>query len=166
MRLSVFVWGMLLIAMFITLPATAFTNDKLDIEVDQAGSGMITINYTLSFFEDIAAWLNIVNPAKEIQKEIERSTGKTAVVLAASTDAAVFKVVDYATTERSGNTIIQTTPRLSFTEAENYLKNQWFSFLIGQDLSPAITTVRFADGSTETFTNVLEIPSIKHSMAI
>jgi len=62
---------------------------------------LITINYTLSFFDDIAAWLKIVDPAKEIQNEIERSTRKTAVVLEASTDAAVFKVADYATLERS-----------------------------------------------------------------
>ena len=127
---------------------------------------MITINYTLSFFDDIAAWLKIVDPAKEIQNEIERSTRKTAVVLEASTDAAVFKVADYATLERSGNTSTLTTHRISFTETENYLKNQWFSFLISQDLSPAVTTVRFSDGYIETIKNTLEIPPLTHNIKV
>lgn len=166
MKVSVLLSGILLAVLLIAPPATAFTNDKLDIQVDEMGSGMITINYTLSFFEDIAAWLNVINPANEIQKEIEKSTGKTAVVLTASSDAAVFKVADYATLQRSGDTLTQTTPRISFTEAENYLKNQWFSFLISQDLSPAVTTVRFSDGYIQTFDNVLEIPSITHSIKV
>ncbi len=154
--------GIVLLVALVIFPGSAFTLDTLQISVMNDGGADISLNYTLTFWEDIAVFFRVVDPAKEIQQSIEQSTGKTAQVEHANTRSAEFTVQEYATPLIAENTITQTTPRLDFTQADQYIKNQWWSFLVSQDLSPAISTIIFSDGYTRTFQDELEIPSITH----
>jgi hypothetical protein len=155
--------GILLILAVLITPGTAFTSKNLDINVDAEGSALISLDYELNIFEDIAVWLNIANPADAIKTAIESNTGRPTEVYSVTGNSAVFRVTQFATTSHADGTITQTTPQISFVQAEEALKGQWFSFLISKDLSPAITTVRFPDGYTQTYTEQLVIPTLTHT---
>jgi hypothetical protein len=154
----------LVLLVLLVAPGGAFTSKNLDIAVGADDTAMISLDYELNIFENIAVWLNIANPAQEIRNAIESNTGRSAEVYSVSGSAAVFRVGQFATSARADGTVTQTTPRISFAQAEEALKGQWFSFLISKDLSPATTTVRFSEGYSESFTEQLVIPSITHTM--
>ena len=158
--------GTLLVLAVLIVPGTAFTSKSLDINVDTEGSALISLDYELNIFEDIAVWLNIVDPAESIKNAIESNTGRPTEVYSVTGRSAVFRVAQFATTSQTDGKITQTTPQISFAQAEEALKGQWFSFLISKDLSPATTTVRFPDGYTQTYTEQLVIPTLTHTSQI
>jgi hypothetical protein len=164
MRVMMVLMETLLLVSLVVLPASAFTLDNLHISVLNEGQAEITLNYTLSWLEDIAVFFKVVDPAEEIQKTIEQSTGKTSQIEQVTSRSAVFIVEEYVTIEMAEGRITQTTPRLDFTQADQYLKNQWWSILVSQDLSPTTSTVLFSDGFLQTYTEVLEIPAITHTL--
>jgi hypothetical protein len=156
--------GVLLVLLaLLVAPGMAFTSKSLDIIVEPDDTATITLDYELNIFEDIAVWLNIADPAEEIRNAIESNTGRSTEVYSVSGRSAVFQVAQFATATRSEGTITQTTPQISFAQAEEALNGHWFSFLISKDLSPATTTVRFPDGYTQSYSEELVIPSLTHS---
>ncbi|MDD1674757.1 MAG: hypothetical protein LUQ13_03845 [Methanomicrobiales archaeon] len=165
MQRITFLGTLLVLAVLIT-PTSAFTSKSLDISVDAGGSALISLDYELNIFEDIAVWLNIANPADAIKNAIESNTDRPTEVYSVSGSSAVFRVTQFATTSHADGTITQTTPQISFVQAEEALKGQWFSFLISKDLSPTTTTVRFPDGYAQNYTEQLVIPSLTHTSQI
>ncbi len=105
----------------------------------------------------------MVDPAQELKKVLESNFHKPVQVIGVDSGSVHLSVDSFASvTSKDGKTTVR-TPALSFADGERILKTYWFAPLISVDLSPAVTTLRFPDGSKATFTDALEIPSQVHS---
>lgn len=147
----------------LSLPATAMSSESLDINVGQGGEADIQFRYSLDWYEYIAVYLRMVDPARELKKALESNFHKPVEVISVDSHTVRLSVESFASVnEKDGITTIR-TPGLSFAEGERILKTYWFAPLVRIDLSPALTTIRFPDGSVATFEDALEIPSLVRS---
>jgi hypothetical protein len=134
------------------------TSDTLDINIGQDGRADIQFTYSLNWLEYISVYLRMVEPAQELKKALESNFHKPVRVIAVDSGRVHLSVDSFASvTVNDGKTTVR-TPGLSFAEGERILRNYWFAPFIKIDLSPAVTTLRFPDGSVATFTDALEIP--------
>ena len=146
-----------------TLPAAAMTSETLDISIGEDGNADIRFTYSLNWIEYISVYLRMVDPAQELKKALESNFHKPVQVIGVDSGSVDLSVDSFASvTSKDGKTTVR-TPSLSFADGERILKTYWFAPLISVDLSPAVTTLRFPDGSKATFTDALEIPSQVHS---
>lgn len=145
------------------LPSAAMNSESLDISISQNGQAEIQFKYGLDWYEYIAVYLRMVDPALELKKALESNFHKPVEVISVNNHNVRLSVDSFASvTEKDGITTFR-TPGLSFAEGERILKTYWFAPLVNIDLSPAITTIRFPDGSVETFADALEIPPLVKS---
>ena len=145
------------------LPSAAMNSESLDISISQNGQAEIQFKYGLDWYEYIAVYLRMVDPALELKKALESNFHKPVEVISVNNHNVRLSVDSFASvTEKDGITTVR-TPGLSFAEGERILKTYWFAPLVNIDLSPAITTIRFPDGSVETFADALEIPPLVKS---
>ncbi len=56
------------------------------------------------------------------------------------------------------------TPGLSFGQAEDVLKNYWFSGFVHPDFSPTTTVIRFPDGYSVEYHDVDLVPPVTHTL--
>jgi hypothetical protein len=156
--------GIVMLITCLGQPAAAFTADSLDIQVRENGDTEVTFRYTLSWIEHIAVFLRIADPADELKKGLEGNSDNTVDVTEVTGNTASFLVIAFTSVRETQDSVVYTTPRLNFTEAEEILQEYWFAPLITTDLSPAVTTVTFPDGYTEQFGNLIEIPQVSHAI--
>jgi hypothetical protein len=153
------------ILLFCICPAQAFTAKTLDINVQGNGDAIITFDYALSWFENVAVFARIADPATELKSALESNYGKNVDVISTSGSEVKVLVHGFATRNTQGTAVTMTTPALSFQSAENVLKQYWFAPLINVDFSPDLTTVDFPDGYIAQYYNQIAIPQISHTMA-
>lgn len=146
----------------LSVPAQAMTAESLDIRIDGQGQALVTFDYSLSFFENLAIFLRVADPAKELKSALESNFAKPVQVISVSDGRAVIAVDNFASVRHEGGQTIIRTPGMSFSEAERILKSYWFAPLISTDFSPSVTTVTFPDGYRQLFYDQIEIPSITH----
>jgi hypothetical protein len=165
MKRSIALGGILVLVIWlIACPAQAFTAKTLDIAVQQNTDAVITFDYDLSWFENMAVFLRIADPGLELKKALEGNYKKPVVVTKADGRGSQVIVQGFASVKENNGTVTMKTPTLSFAEAESVLNQYWFAPLINPDFSPAVTRVRFPDGYAEEFANQLSIPAIQHRM--
>ena len=145
-------------------PAQAFTAKTLDIAVQANGDAIITFDYDLSWYENVAVFTRIANPNTELKKALENNFDASVDVLATSGSEAKVLVHGFASKNANNGSTTMTTPALSFQSAERVLKQYWFAPLISVDFSPEVTRVVFPDGYTETYYNQIALPQISHTM--
>ena len=158
----------LLIVALLAAPTSAVTMNLMDIQVEETGDAMVTIDYTLSFVEKIPVMLNLANPGEEIRKAIDENDPNNRVdLLSSDWESVVLQVTNYAKTYEGDipGTITQMTPKTDFSKAEETLNGYWFGPLIAIDLSPTVTQIGFADGYSEQFDNQLIILSVTHTFS-
>lgn len=155
------VLGLLVLA---AAPACAMTAENLEIDLDAGGNAMITFNYQLTWFEYMAVYLRLVDPAQELKSALESSFGKPVEVLSFSPGSVDLQVQHFAALVHNGNTTTMVTPQVSFAEGEALLKQYWFAPLISPDFSPSETVIRFPDGYSVTFGDALVIPAQRHAI--
>jgi len=166
MKRAIVLFGILIILFwFAAFPAQAFTAKNLDITVQENTDAVITFSYELSWFENIAVFLQITNPGAELQKALESSYGKPVVVTKADGSESRFMIQGFASKQERDGTVTLIAPALSFVEAERILNQYWFAPLISPDFSPAVTRVSFPDGYAEEFSNQISIPVIQHPLS-
>ena len=159
----------LLFMALLAVPASAVSMNLMDIQVEETGDAVVTIDYTLSFFEKIPVMLKLANPSEEIRKAIDENDPNNRVdLLSADWESVILQVTNYAKTYEgpTPGTITQMSPMTDFSKAEDTLNNYWFAPLIDIDLSPAVTKIMFADGYSEQFDNQLIIPSVTHTFSL
>lgn len=154
----------LLLVAGLTLPAGAFTADRLDVAIDETGAAVITFDYSLSWIESIAVFFKIADPSDEFKLALETFSGQSVESVALDDHEASFRVEHFAKISRSGNETTYTTPAIDLRDAEQALNSYWFAPLVQADFSPAVTTVTFPDGSVETLENVAEIPKVSRTI--
>ena len=145
-------------------PVQAFTAKNLDIAVQDSGDAIITFDYDLTWYEHAAVFMRIADPGRELKTALESSYGKPVMVTKADGGTSRLVVKGFASKQEHDNTVIMTTPALSFGEAEKILNQYWFARFITPDFSPEVTTVRFPDGYTEAFSNQISIPALDHTL--
>jgi len=148
-----------------TVPAQAFTADTLDITVQENGDAAITFTYQLNWFEYVVIFLRIADPAAQLQKMLQADLGRSVVVNSVSPGMISLDVQGFATLQENEPGTTYTTPALSFTAAERYLKQQWFSGMVSADFSPSVSTIRFPDGYYQQFYNQDYIPAVTHTVS-
>jgi hypothetical protein len=163
-RYALFPTGLLLIVLIIACPVQAFTAKSLDIVVQDNTDAVITFDYDLTWYENIAVFARITDPGIELKKALESNFNKPVEVVRADTGRSQFYVQGFASGQEHDGTVTLTTPALSFREAENILKQYWFAPIIHPDFSPDVTRIIFADGYVQTFSNQDRIPAVSHTL--
>lgn len=161
-RISLYLGIGLVILALCICPAQAFTAKSLDIVVQDNGDAIVTFDYDLSWYENVAVFTRIADPNTELKKAIERNFNTNVDVLATSGSEAKVLVHGLASSKTSDGSTTMTTPSLSFQSAERVLKQYWFAPLISVDFSPEVTRVVVPDGYTEQYENQITLPSISH----
>lgn len=156
--------GLLLIIFIVSCPVSAFTAKSLDITVHDSLDAAITFEYELTWFENVAVFSRMVDPAAELAKALRSEFKKTVDVTGVSGNQARFLVDGYATRSGKDDLVTLSTPPLSFTRADRALQQYWFAPLISPDFSPAVTRITFPDGYYEEFYNLESIPAVRHSI--
>jgi hypothetical protein len=154
--------SILLLTFVVITPVLGFTADSLEIEVQEEGGARIDFSYSLSWFERFAVFLQIADPAEEFTRAIEELTGQPVTISEVNMDSVVFSMDRFASVWNEDGARVFVTPSLRFPEAETALQQYWFAPLVQADLSPAVTTLRFPDGSIEIWTDQENIPSVTH----
>ncbi|HUU74800.1 MAG TPA: hypothetical protein VMW63_01790 [Methanoregulaceae archaeon] len=154
--------ALIIVLCMVSVPSQAMTAEYLEIRVDDEGEAQITFDYSLSLFENIAVFLRIADPAKELKSALESNSGKSVRVISISNGRVVMAVDDFAHVRHTGGRTIIRTPGMSFKEAEQILKGYWFAPLISIDFSPSVTRIVFPDGYTQVYYDQIEIAPITH----
>jgi len=159
--------GILILILAISVcPVQAFTAKSLDIVLQDNGDALITFDYDLSWYENVAVFAQITNPGNELKRALEANFGKKVDVITTTGKQSQVLVQGFASRSVKDNLVTMVTPALSFDSAEKILKQYWFAPLINVDFSPAVTRVIFPDGYIETFNNQIAIPKIDHNLRI
>jgi hypothetical protein len=145
-------------------PAGAFTADTFTIDIAESGDAEMTFEYSLSWIEYIAVYLQITDPTEELTNALSTYSERPAKVISTSDNTLIIQIFGFADSVATESGTAYTTPMLSFVKAQQVLDGYWFAPLLNPDFSPAITTVRFPDGSETVYTNQLELPGITHEV--
>lgn len=164
MKRTVLVASILLLAVILlTGPAGAFTAKTLDIAVQENADAVITFDYELSWVENIAVFMRIADPARELQAALESNYNRPVTVLSTDAGRAQMLATGFASRSEKDGAVTYRTPALSFTRAEKILNGYWFAPFISPDFSPEVTRVAFPDGYAETFSDQISIPAVSHT---
>jgi hypothetical protein len=151
---------LIMVAILAVAPGQAFVAKELRISLDDQGNAEIQFDYSLSFLENVAIFLRIADPGKELKSALESNLHKTVEIESVGNTQARFMVEQFATVREENGEQVMRTPALSFETAEQALKHYWFAPLVKADFSPDLTIVRFPDGSQDVFYDSTGIPSL------
>ena len=145
----------------IVVPASAFTAEKLVINVMDNGDAQVTFDYELSWPELIS--FSLV-PQKEqiIQSAIKsKFTAATVDTISVSTTGTGLAIRNFAQRSDSAGVITYKTPAISFMIAKDLLNNYpLIANTISPDFSPEETIVKFPGGRQYTYHEASGIPAI------
>ena len=153
-----------MVAILAVSPGQAFVAKELQVSLDDQGDAEIQFDYSLSFLENVAIFLRIADPGRELKSALEANLHKTVDIESVGNSQATFMVEQFATLREEDGRTIMKTPGLSFTSAEQALKSYWFAPLVNPDFSPDLTVVTFPDGYQEVFYDSTEIPPLSREL--
>jgi hypothetical protein len=147
------------------LPASALTSDALNVAVvTDAGDAEVDFRFTLAWYEHIAVWLNLMNPADTMKEALAGYSDKEVDVLSVTDSSTSMQVYGFARVEAAENATLYRTPEMRFADSEAIAARYWFGPLLDIDTTPTLTTVTFPDGYNETFADAQVIPPIEHTV--
>jgi len=157
--------ALLLLLAAAVLPASALTSDALDIiVVNETGDAEVDFQFTLTWYERVAVWLNLMNPADMMKEALSTYSDKEVDVLSVTDSSTSMLVYGFARVEAADNATLYRTPEMRFADSEAVATQYWFGPLLDIDTTPAQTTVTFPDGYNETFADAQTIPQIEHEV--
>jgi hypothetical protein len=146
-------------------PVSALTSDALDITVvNETGDATVDFTFSLTWYERVAVWLNLMNPADTMKEALSTYSDKEVDVLSVNDASTSMLVYGFAGVEQGENATLYRTPELRFADSEAVAAQYWFGPLLDIDTTPALTTVTFPDGYNETFVDAQTIPPIEHEI--
>ena len=157
-RITVLV--LVMVAILTVSPGQAFVAKELRVSLDGQGNAEIQFDYSLSFLENVAIFLRIADPGRELKSALESNLHKTVEIESVGNSQARFRVEQFATLREENGTVVMRTPGLSFSSAEQVLKSYWFAPLVKADFSPDLTVVQFPDGYQDVFYDATGIPPL------
>jgi hypothetical protein len=120
--------------------------------------------YSLSWFDTVFVFLRIVDPARQLEQELETYSGKEVVVQSVTDNSATLRILDYASVHEEDGKKTYKTPSLVFREAGQIAQKYWWANFIAADFRPATTLVTFPDGHEEFFQDAPAIPVITRTI--
>ena len=141
-------------------PVSAFRAERLDIHVLPGGNADVQFDYSLSWFERVAVFLRVVDPAQQLEQELEAYSGTDVQVQAVTDSSAILHITGYASVTYADGKMIYQTPVLQFHDAKEIARHYWWANIVTVDFRPDITTVTFPDGYSENFAYAAKIPGI------
>jgi hypothetical protein len=154
---------LLVLGILATTPAAALQARHLDIIVDRNGDATVTFEYTLSWIEQVLAFLGAVNPDRDLERIFAATTGGPIETLSAGMGATTFSVKGFATvTENAPGGTYDTLP-LNLSWGQAGYESSILAPLLEPDFSPDVTVVRFPDAYSRTFRDQFLIPNITHT---
>jgi hypothetical protein len=157
--------GCICVLALAVMPAQALTAKALTINLDQNGNAQVDFQYDLSFTEQIAVFTNVANPSAELKNALENNLNRQVTVIKADSSSAEVIIPSFAAISQSNGTETMTTPGFSFANAQNDIRQYWWSSLVSVDLSPKVTTITFPDGYQAVYDNQISFPSVSHQIA-
>jgi hypothetical protein len=149
----------------LAVPAAAFSAERLDILVSENGDADVQFTYRLSWFEHAFVFLRVVDPAAQLEQELESYSGKDVVVQSVSASSATLRISTFAAVRENDGAVIYTTPELQFHDADDIAARHWWAHIVRVDFRPVLTTVTFPDGHTETLVNAAKVPVIVRAVS-
>jgi hypothetical protein len=156
--------ALLLLLAAAVLPASALTSDALEVAVNETGDAEVDFQFTLTWYERVAVWLNLISPADTMKEALSAYSDKEVDVLSVTDASTSMLVYGFARVEAAENATLYRTPELRFADSEAIAAQYWFGPLLDIDTTPAVTTITFPDGYFETFSDAQTIPSIEHQI--
>jgi hypothetical protein len=154
----------LMVAILAVSPGQAFVAKELQVTLDDQGNAEIQFDYSLSFLENVAIFLRIADPGRELKSALESNLHKTVDIESVGNSQARFRVEQFATLREEDGKVVMKTPGLSFASAEQALKSYWFAPLVNPDFSPDLTVVSFPDGYQAVFYDSTGIPPLSREL--
>ena len=151
-----------MLASVVVLPAGAFRADRLEITLLDNGSADIDFKYSLSWIEYAAIFLQIVDPAAELQSVLSHEFKSEVSVRSTSSSSTQLTVEKFVQFKEHEGTIMMTTPGISFARSKQIMARYWFAPLVNPDFSPSLIEMRFPDGYSQTWNDMNAIPSVTH----
>ena len=151
-----------MLASVVVLPAGAFRADRLEIVLLDNGTADIDFQYSLSWIEYAAIFLQIVDPAAELQSVLSREFKSEVSVRSTNSSSTQLTVEKFAKVREHEGTIMMTTPGISFAQSKQIMDRYWFAPLVNPDFSPSLIEIRFPDDFSETWNDMNAIPSVTH----
>lgn len=148
-------------ALFLAVPAQAFTADSLDITIDKNGDATAVFRFTLEGLIENAIPQSILE--EQLIKGLSSSSEPPTLISMDRSRATIILKKFASTYDNPQGTDYQTSS-MDFRKAEIALQNSAVSSVISADFSPATATLIFPDGYVRTFSDVESLPSITHTI--
>jgi hypothetical protein len=164
MKFRYLIIGALLILAFMAMPASAFTAQKLVIDVRDNGDADIQFNYQLTWPELIT--FSMIPQKEQIVRSAVNSkfpsTKMDAIRISTSSTGLTLKnFAKMSTSQKTPATTSYATPAVSFMMAGDLLNNYpLIAKAITPDFSPEETIVTFPGGKQYTYHDASGIPAI------
>ena len=162
MKYAPIIFGLLLMAGILAVPAAAFTINNLAVNITGNGDAEISVDYSLTWVERVVVFMRIAHPDQQLEQALESYSGKEVTVIQVSPAGTELFVEDFVLVDDGPEGTIYTTPSMDFSIAEQQAKGYWFSRFVNVDASPEVIVITFPDGYQEKFFNVAYIPSVTH----
>jgi hypothetical protein len=154
---------LVLLGILVSSPAAALEAGYLEIVVDHSGNATVTFEYTLSWAEQVLAFLGAIRPDRDLGKIFGAVSGGEVSEILAGGGSASFSVGGFAAVSGTSPNASYRTPVLNLSWAEAGWRVSFLSPLLSPDFSPAVTVIRFPDAYSVTFRDELMIPNITHT---
>lgn len=152
---------LLCMALFLSVPAQAFTADSLDITIDKNGDATAVFRFTLEGLIENAIPQSVLE--EQLMKGLSSGSEPPTLVSMDRSHATII-MKKFANRYDSPQGTDYQTSSMDFRKAEIALQNSAVSSVISADFSPATATLIFSDGYVRSFTDVESLPSITHTI--
>lgn len=150
---------MLISALLITGPVSAFTANSLEINVDKNGDAIASFRFTLE------GMLENAIPQSMLQEELMKglsTSSEPPELISMDRSGATIRMKKFADTSDVPTGTEYRTASMNFKKAEIALQNSALSSVVTADFSPTTIKVTFPDNYARSFDNADVLPSITH----
>jgi len=162
MKYAPMIFGLLLMAGILAVPAAAFTINTLTLTVAENGDAEIAVDYSLTWVERFVVFMRIAHPDQQLERALEGYSGKEVTVTKVSPAGTELFLEKFVQVNDKPEGTMYTTPSMDFSTAEQEVRGYWFSRFVNVDASPEVTIITFPDGYQEKFYNMAYIPRVIH----
>lgn len=146
--------GLCLILALLFSQSQSFKVDRLEYFVSNNGNAFVVANYHLNLVEKF--WLVLPMTKDGVIHAIKTEYGEESKIISITDTSTTFTIPRFADVYP---TYIQ-TPMLTFENIKKRSNEYWFVQLLNIDYTPTITTMKFYNGETHSYTNMMVVPAI------
>jgi hypothetical protein len=154
---------LVLLGILVSSPAAALGVSYLEIVVARSGDATVTFEYTLTWPEQVLAFLGAVRPDRDFGKVLAAVSNGEVREIASGPGSTSFSAGRFAVVSGASPNASYCTPVLNLSWAEAGWEVSILSPLLEPDFSPAVTVIRYPDAYSVMFRDELVIPNTTHT---